>query len=724
MQHKLNGEFHTLFKLEQVFENSCYTIPDYQRGYSWEKAQRTDLLEDIQRIAKSSDDSLHYMGTLVAARNQDQVPGQYNYQIVDGQQRLTSLILLIRVLLNHLEEGEYKQSVEKLVFTRHNDASVLWAKWDKNTVLQSFINSYDDASARVKGMLIHHKAEQNVRDAWVEYHGWIQTNDFDLSQITKAVLSRLGFIFFTPKRSKTLGIMFEVINNRGKLLSELDKIKNYLIYYSEYSKDSSNELKKRINQAWGTILENLSNARLTKTIEENSFVSDVWYLFSEINIRERGHVYTDIKTKYPVEDHTPTKNEELISFVDFIKDASFAMKDLYTAESKGDNNNIKQKDTYLLEHLRFHKNHDALHPLYVAIWVAKHHKKISSTEYSDLLELIEKMNFRIHELPNPNKRSDSYVGTLIPKARGLFRQYYPYQTQKENCGNDSDYLIASFAQEIEEFVKKECPINETFVAALTLDIGESFDYYGWNSLKYFLASYEQQHRYNIDPQESFPLSTILDSVDVETETNSPKRSQREHMFARKNRWLEPWGDEGKHQNRRLGNFILLKEGENKRLSHLDLEAKLIKLNVIKSNEWMYCDGERYIQFYPRFRVQYRMSIYDNKKNWKALRHALEDKSLTMKHWESYEELNTLFKKAFDHYEPNRRYDTRRRNVYVRFFDLREEKLINWAIQRWALKSELEEAEYKVTINSFVEELDYFQPRAGLGDKIYKIKGEK
>ncbi|MBK7570056.1 MAG: hypothetical protein IPI31_19785 [Bacteroidetes bacterium] len=50
--------------------------------------------------------------------------------------------------------------------------------------------------------------------------------------ICNVVTKRLGFIFYTPKYDKEIGIMFEVINNRGKELSELEKIKNYFIYYA------------------------------------------------------------------------------------------------------------------------------------------------------------------------------------------------------------------------------------------------------------------------------------------------------------------------------------------------------------------------------------------------------------------------------------------------------------------------------------------------------------
>ena len=86
---------HELKSLDKIFKpKTCiFQIPDYQRGYSWEERQRTDLLNYIESVIKREHEFRHYTGTIVVSLNEKN--DQYEiFDIVDGQQRLTSLILV------------------------------------------------------------------------------------------------------------------------------------------------------------------------------------------------------------------------------------------------------------------------------------------------------------------------------------------------------------------------------------------------------------------------------------------------------------------------------------------------------------------------------------------------------------------------------------------------------------------------------------------------------
>ena len=78
---EMNKDFGRLCTLEEIFKGRRFKIPEYQRGYSWEKEQRDDLLKDIESIAKS--DHMHFTGTIVASKTD--TPDLF--EIVDGQQR-------------------------------------------------------------------------------------------------------------------------------------------------------------------------------------------------------------------------------------------------------------------------------------------------------------------------------------------------------------------------------------------------------------------------------------------------------------------------------------------------------------------------------------------------------------------------------------------------------------------------------------------------------------
>ena len=89
-----------VISLNDLFHNRIFKVPDYQRGYSWERRQVREFLEDLELLMPQRS---HYTGTVVlhepptAASNLMDVEGKtYNpVEIVDGQQRLTTIVLLL-----------------------------------------------------------------------------------------------------------------------------------------------------------------------------------------------------------------------------------------------------------------------------------------------------------------------------------------------------------------------------------------------------------------------------------------------------------------------------------------------------------------------------------------------------------------------------------------------------------------------------------------------------
>src|SRR5690348_11452764 len=86
--------------LQTLFADRVFRIPHYQRFYSWQARQREDLFADIKKLAKGSEDQHHFMATIVCHRTAETKDvGAARYQVhdvVDGQQRLTTLIVLLK----------------------------------------------------------------------------------------------------------------------------------------------------------------------------------------------------------------------------------------------------------------------------------------------------------------------------------------------------------------------------------------------------------------------------------------------------------------------------------------------------------------------------------------------------------------------------------------------------------------------------------------------------
>jgi uncharacterized protein with ParB-like and HNH nuclease domain len=88
--------------LQTLFADRVFRIPHYQRFYSWQRRQREDLFNDLNKLAGGKEDQHHFMATIVChktSETKDVGAAQYRvYDIVDGQQRLTTLILLLKCI--------------------------------------------------------------------------------------------------------------------------------------------------------------------------------------------------------------------------------------------------------------------------------------------------------------------------------------------------------------------------------------------------------------------------------------------------------------------------------------------------------------------------------------------------------------------------------------------------------------------------------------------------
>src|SRR6188768_791550 len=84
--------------LELIGNGRLYTVPPYQRDYSWTEEQWEDLWTDIEELATRPDDT-HYMGALVVEGRSDR-----EFAVIDGQQRLATLSLLVLAVIGRLKD--------------------------------------------------------------------------------------------------------------------------------------------------------------------------------------------------------------------------------------------------------------------------------------------------------------------------------------------------------------------------------------------------------------------------------------------------------------------------------------------------------------------------------------------------------------------------------------------------------------------------------------------
>jgi uncharacterized protein with ParB-like and HNH nuclease domain len=281
-----------LTSLKALVTERIFKVPDYQRGYAWTDEQRQDLLEDIEEIqsliVKSKYE--HFTGTIVLEDKGDEldIPGGKlkKMDIVDGQQRLTTLVILLREFVNC-----YRQSAES---ARQQAAARLWDTFVKLTPDGPYLLELNNADVNrffidvileeTVGRAPQLSPEQNLLDAKRQFRQYLlnmqkKSGDKffdDLDTVMGIVTSLLKFLVYQPRGQAEACFMFESMNARGLPLTQLEKTKNLLFFLAYKYKRDENQLRyltEAINDTWRDVWRDLYAAQEG---EEDQFLRFHW----------------------------------------------------------------------------------------------------------------------------------------------------------------------------------------------------------------------------------------------------------------------------------------------------------------------------------------------------------------------------------------------------------------------------------------------------------------
>lgn len=209
-----------------------YQVPLYQRVYSWRKPQLDQLWNDVTELAaarREDPSATHFIGSLVLSQSPDySVVGVSKLLVVDGQQRLTTLTILLAALRDHLIESgdpERAQGIQAQylvnVYDKDKPAKVLPTQADRAAYL-AVVRSAPDAGG-----------SDNVGEAYNHFRSKIAAADdpddsHDLEEIENAVVNGLALVVVTAEPRDNAHRIFESLNNTGLQLTQSDLLKNYL----------------------------------------------------------------------------------------------------------------------------------------------------------------------------------------------------------------------------------------------------------------------------------------------------------------------------------------------------------------------------------------------------------------------------------------------------------------------------------------------------------------
>ena len=255
----------------QLLEKRLFRIPPYQRAYSWQKNHRRDMFDDILRLRNKTDDQQHFMATMVGLNTGTVgiLTDVYDrIDIVDGQQRLTTLIILLKIiqmeLIDFLEDDEtdiVSKEIEeetekelKRLLIKQDDASLilLQTNHDETQYFAKFIRDGVIPNESQANTL----ADRELLRAFQECKSYVHNewdNPIELLQILK---NRLLFIFHQTHDQETVHTIFEVLNNRGLDVTALEILKNKLmeVVFTENQGNRDEHIRdehiKELHQIW------------------------------------------------------------------------------------------------------------------------------------------------------------------------------------------------------------------------------------------------------------------------------------------------------------------------------------------------------------------------------------------------------------------------------------------------------------------------------------------
>lgn len=207
--------------------NKQFLIPVYQRYYSWDIEQCTRLWNDIVEMQKKGKVG-HFVGSIVNIAEQAMPTGVQKYMIIDGQQRMTTLSLLLLALRDYA----IKNPDDTTINARRIDNMLLKNEYESGDERYKLLLTETDRDILmrlVEGKPIPDDTRSKLLDNYKFFAGKIADKELQPAEVYESI-GKLQIVNITLDRSvDDAQAIFESLNSTGKELSESDLIRNYVL---------------------------------------------------------------------------------------------------------------------------------------------------------------------------------------------------------------------------------------------------------------------------------------------------------------------------------------------------------------------------------------------------------------------------------------------------------------------------------------------------------------
>jgi len=251
-----------LVTLDQLLYGRLFRIPQYQRTYSWHRKQRQDLFEDIQRTWAAGKERPHFMATIVGLRREKRTIMTKEHQVievVDGQQRITTLVLLLKAIAKALDRSELsgkrigQELDETLVKPDKTSLLLLQTNHDISHYFADYLRRGTHPPSESAKTLADRELLSSMEDCEEFVVDW-QGNGNSLEDLVSLLKNRLRFVFHEIGDEALVYTVFEVLNSRGLDVSWFDRLKSMLMaIVFEAETGNKREIIDEVHQLWTDI---------------------------------------------------------------------------------------------------------------------------------------------------------------------------------------------------------------------------------------------------------------------------------------------------------------------------------------------------------------------------------------------------------------------------------------------------------------------------------------
>jgi len=451
--------------IRNLFDGTkVFRIPRYQRAYAWEEDQLQDFVDDFENQSIGKD---YFFGTILFREATNQKDGQDEFEIieiVDGQQRITTLIIFMRLILERLK-------------ARGQDTHLLWATYisygnrfkleilpQDNDFFKSYILEEYDGQ-----LFIRTPSQRRLWEArkFLAKHVGKYSEETLLQLITK--INRTKLLIYSVLDNAEATLIFETTNDRGKQLSNLEKTKSFLMHKTYLASEDPESLLDQIQLRFTEIYRDFEDIQY-KDIQEDSVLQYHFIAFEKWGSNRENkeyYQYVDmVKGKANRLFATCTK-EETVDYIQVytreLRESFGVMKELYLHPGRYD----------LLDLIGLGRQAVFL-PLLIKTF--KMDTAESKPNFRRIVRLAEIISFRV--LGVSHRRANTGRELLYARAR------------------DFDGDFPSLADDLKEYISEQANDAEFKANLIAPNLYKSISI---NDLRYLLWKYENYLRREVMP---------------------------------------------------------------------------------------------------------------------------------------------------------------------------------------------------------------------------------